>query len=164
MSRDLKTLISIVGFGCAGICLLGIVVAVFAGGTFLDSLIQEPEEVNIDVNVPLQAQKGNRIMFTVTVQNTSTESQILDSIDISTDYLSGIPIEESQPRFIDDYPIPLVEYHSFTFQEMIGPGDTLVVRFFGFALKTGDFSGPFDVCVGSGSNCSTFTGRTVVSN
>jgi hypothetical protein len=164
MSKDLKTIISIVGFGCAGLCILGIGVTVVAGGSFLDNLIQEPEEVNIDLNVPIQAQKGNRIMFTVTVQNTSSESQVLDSIDISTDYLSGIPIEESQPGFIDDYPIPLVDYHSFTFQQAIGPGDTLVVRFFGFALKTGDFSGPFDVCVGSGSNCSTFTGRTVVGN
>jgi hypothetical protein len=103
-------------------------------------------------------------MFTVTVQNTSSDSQILDSIDISTDYLSGIPIEDSQPKYIEDYPIPLVDYHSFTFQQSIGPGETLVVRFFGFALKTGDFSGPFDVCIGSGSNCSTFTGRTVISN
>jgi hypothetical protein len=164
MSKDLKTLLSIVGFGCAGLCILGIVIAVFAGGSFIDGLIQEPEEVNIDVNVPLQAQKGNRIMFTVTVQNTSTDSQVLDSIDISTDYLNGIPIEESQPRYIDDFPIPLVDYHSFTFQQTIGPGETLVVRFFGLALKAGDFSGPFDVCIGTGANCSSFTGRTVIGN
>ena len=164
MSRDLKTIISIVGFGCAGLCILGVVVAVFAGGSFLDSLMEEPQQVNIDVNVPLQAQKGSRVLITVTVQNTSSESQILDSIDISTDYLNGIPIEDTQPRFIEEYPIPLVDYHSFTFQQPIGPGETLVVRFFGFALKSGDFSGPFDVCIGTGANCSTSTARTVISN
>jgi hypothetical protein len=143
---------------------MGVIVLVFAGSTLFDGFLDEPEDVVIDVNVPLQAQKGNRIMFTVTVQNTSSDSQVLDSIDISTDYLSGVPIEDSQPKYIEDYPIPLVEYHSFTFQQSIGPGETLVVQFFGFALKSGDFSGPFDVCIGTGSNCSTFTGRTVISN
>jgi hypothetical protein len=164
MSKDLKTLISIIGFGCAGLCIMGVIVLVFAGSTLFNGFLDEPEDVVIDVNVPLQAQKGNRIMFTVTVQNTSSDSQVLDSIDISTDYLSGVPIEDSQPKYIEDYPIPLVEYHSFTFQQSIGPGETLVVQFFGFALKSGDFSGPFDVCIGTGSNCSTFTGRTVISN
>lgn len=164
MNRDLRNIISIIGFGCAGLCIVGVIVLVFAGGSLVDSFLEEPEQVNIDLNVPLQAQKGNRIMFTVTVENTSTEAQILDSIDISTNYLNGIPVEESEPRFVEDYPIPLVDYHSFTFQQEIGPGETLVVRFFGFALRSGDFSGPFDVCIGSGSNCSTFTGRTVVSN
>jgi hypothetical protein len=143
---------------------MGVIVLVFAGSTLFNGFLDEPEDVVIDVNVPLQAQKGNRIMFTVTVQNTSSDSQVLDSIDISTDYLSGVPIEDSQPKYIEDYPIPLVEYHSFTFQQSIGPGETLVVQFFGFALKSGDFSGPFDVCIGTGSNCSTFTGRTVISN
>ena len=164
MSKDLKTLISIIGFGCAGLCVVGIIVLVFAGSTFFDGFLEEPKNVVIDVNVPLQAQKGNRIMFTVSVQNTSAQSQILDSIEISTEDLSGIPIEDSQPRYIEDYPIPLVDYHSYTFQQAIGPGETLVVRFFGYALKTGDFSGPFDVCIGTGSNCSTFTGRTVISH
>lgn len=164
MSRDLKTIISIIGFGCAGLCVMGIIVLVFAGSTFFDSIMSDPEDVVIDVNVPLQAQRGTRIMFTVSVHNTSSQSQILDSIDISTEYLSGIPIEDSQPKYIEDYPIPLVDYHSYTFPQSIGPGETLVVRFYGYALKAGDFSGPFDVCIGTGSNCSTFTGRTVISN
>ena len=106
MSKDLKTIISIIGFGCAGLCILGVVVAVFAGSTLFEGFLDEPEDVVIDVNVPLQAQKGNRIMFTVTVQNTSSDFQVLDSIDISTDYLSGIPIEDSQPKYVEDYPIP----------------------------------------------------------
>jgi hypothetical protein len=94
MGRDLRTIISIIGFGCAGLCVVGFIILVFAGGSFVESLTQEPEDVHIEVNVPLQAQKGNRVLFTVTVHNTGTESQVLDSIDISTNYLDGIPIEE----------------------------------------------------------------------
>ena len=47
MSKDLKTIISIIGFGCAGLCILGVVVAVFAGSTLFEGFLDEADRVEI---------------------------------------------------------------------------------------------------------------------
>ena len=51
---------------------------------------------------------------------------------------------------------------SYTFEQEISPGTTLVLQFFGVAVNTGDFSGSVDVCINSGSICTSFAARTVV--
>lgn len=159
-----KNVIIGIGAGCVFLCIIVTGVGLAIGGTFFTWLTEEPEQVTINVNAPTQTAKGNRIMIPITIQNTSAAPQVLDSIDIPMSYLNGIAIEGSEPEYIDSYPIPFADYHSYTFMREIAPGDTFVVRFFALAVKTGDFSGEIDICIDSGTNCASFYARTVVGN
>ena len=158
-----KKLLIGLGIGCAVLCVGSVIITVIAGGAFINWGLREPENVLINVDTPLQVTKGESVIIEVQVENTATKPQLLDSIDISSEYLAGIAIKEAEPPFVESFPNPPVEIQTYRFMQEISPGTTLVVQFFGVAVKTGDFSGNIDVCINSGHICTTtFTIRTVV--
>ena len=157
-----KKVIIGLGIGCAVLCVASIIIIVIAGGALIKWGLREPENVSIGVDTPVQVTQDESVTIKVQVENTATEPQLLHSIDISSEYLAGIAVKEAEPPFVESFSIPLVDMQSYTFEQEISPGTTLVVQFFGVAVKTGDFSGNIDVCINSGAICTTFTARTVV--
>ena len=160
-----STLIGL-GIGCAigGIsCTFTAIYLLIAGGAFLGWLWQTPEDVVIRVNAPALVNKGDQVILFVEVENTGTEPQLLHSIDVSADYLSGIAIQRADPPFTESYKIPMgPEMLSYTFERPIAPGGISTVQFFGTAVRSGDFSGDIDVCVKSTVLCESFLTRTIV--
>jgi hypothetical protein len=152
------------GIGCAVLCIASIIIILIAGGCRLrEVFLTEPENVSISVDAPVQVTKDESVIIEVQVENTAIKPQLLNSIDISSEYLAGIAIIETEPPFVESFLNPPVEIQTYKFMQEISPGTTLVVQFFGVAVKTGDFSGNIDICINSGSICTTtFTIRTVV--
>jgi hypothetical protein len=150
------------GVGCGGACIVTIVATLIAGGAFFKWAMEEPENINIHVDVPIQAAKNDSLVIEVRVENTATESQSLDSIDVSTGYLEGIAIEGSEPSFTESFALPIIDQQSYTFEREIPPGETLIVEFSAIAVKAGDFGGEISVCVNTGGLCTDFVVRTVV--
>jgi hypothetical protein len=154
------------GIGCAvgGIsCTFTAIYLLIFGGAFLGWLWQTPEEVVIRVHAPTLVTKGDQVIIFVEVENTGTEPQLLHSVDVSSNYLSGIAIQGADPPFTESYKIPMgPDMLSYTFERPIAPGGTTTVQFFGTAVGTGDFSGDIDVCVKSAILCETFLTRTIV--
>jgi hypothetical protein len=157
-----KKVIIGLGIGCAALCIVLVIAVLIAGGVLIKWGLTKPENVSISLDAPVQASKDESVIITVRVENTATESQLLHSIDISSQYLDGIAIEEAEPPFSESFAIPLVDMQSYTFGQDISPGTTLEVRFAGVAVKIGDFAGNFDVCINSGNACTTLATRTVI--
>jgi hypothetical protein len=159
MSR--KVVIGII-VGCGALCAIAAVLALVAGGAFYRWVVQEPENVKMGVEAPVSVVRGEPFIIEVRVENLAAEPQILDSIDIAEGYLSGIAIRSSDPPFTESYSLPVVDFRSYTLGQSIAAGETLVVRFDAVGLQAGDYAGEIDVCVGSGSVCTTFLTRTLV--
>ena len=143
-----KKVIIGLGIGCAVLCIVSIIITLIAGGALINWSLSGPENVRISVDTPLQVTKDESVIIEVQVENTATESQLLDSIDITSEYLAGIAIVKAEPPFIESFRLG-GEWQSYTFRQEISPGTTLTVQFFGVAVKTGDFSGSIDVCINS---------------
>ena len=163
--RRKSTLIGL-GIGC-GIgtisCTFSAIYLLVTGGAFLGWLMQAPEGAAIRVEAPSLVRKGDPVIIFVEVENTSSEPQLLHSVDISSSYLNGIAIQWADPRFTESYPIAVgPAMQSYTFEQQIAPGATLTVQFFGTAVRRGDFSGDVDVCISSAVRCDSFLTRTIV--
>ena len=161
MSKGTKIGIG-VGVGCAVICLVGGIILLAGGGAFFSWVMKEPENVVIEVNAPPLVNLDEQFVIEVWVQNTAPESQSLKGVDFESKYLEGILITESAPRFTEASEIPLVEFMSYSFEENIPPGETLVVNFVALGILRGSYSGDVDVCINDVAICSTYNVRTVV--
>jgi hypothetical protein len=140
---------------CVGVVVLG-------GGTIFSSL-NEPYDVVVEVSAPLQAARDDAVTIEVVIENPTTESQVLDSIDVDMSYLDGVHIESSNPAYRGVQSLePLFEQQSYTYQSTIPPQGSLTVEFHARALKSGDFSGAVDVCINAGGNCERHFVRTVI--
>jgi hypothetical protein len=148
--------------GCGGLCLVIAVIGLVAGGAIVRWLVEEPENINVNVDVPLLVSKGEPFAVVVTVENLVAEARLLDSIDIDDKYLEGIALTGAEPPFFESYSLPLLDQQSYTFEQEIPPTGTLVVKLNAVAVRIGDFSGQIDVCIDSPSNCLPFATRTVV--
>jgi hypothetical protein len=158
-----KRIIIGVGIGCALGCVVAIIVAGVAGGAFVAWLAEEPEQVVVDVDLPVLVTKGESFVIEVQIENTAPHAQVLDSIDIGVAYLDGIAIQGTEPAFVNSSRYTfLEEFQSYDFQQNIPPAERLQVQFYAVAAKPGDFSSDLDVCINDGANCLTFPVRTVV--
>lgn len=158
-----KVLIGI-GIGIILLCIVSsvILLLITGGGLMVQQSLKDPENVNIVVDVPVQASKGETVTLDIRVENTATDAQLLHSVDIDSSYLAGVVIDEAVPPFSESAPIPVVDMQTYTFEKQIPAGETLVVQLNGTAVETGDYSGRVDICINTGSLCKTFTTRTVV--
>lgn len=145
-------------------CVFG-AISLGVGGLFwLGS--QTPENIITDIDIPVSSEVGDNIVFEITITNTGTNTIKLNSIDISLNYLDGISVEYTTPPYtetsqyggwIDDE-----LYQSFYYTQLIEPGETLSIVFYGQAILAGDFSGELDICIDSESNCQTNIVRTII--
>jgi hypothetical protein len=133
------------------------------GGWLYFSAVNESFDMTIDLSSPPTVTQGDDFTITLLIQNTSSEEQKLDSIDIDLSYLDGIHIISSQPAYQDTLDLtPIFEQRSYEFLQVIPPGGTLQVQFYCRAVYSGDFSGQLDVCFKQGGSCQGQYIRTVV--
>lgn len=143
---------------CIGMCVGGLVTT----GFFVKTAMQEPENVAMHVDAPIQVTKGEEIVIHIEVENAAAESQLLHSIDISSDYLAGIVILSADPPFVDSFDGSVSDMKSYTFQHEIPPGTTVDVQFSAIAIEAGDFAGVINVCIKEGYICESLATRTIV--
>jgi hypothetical protein len=120
-----------------------------------------PEGVSVEVEAPLTASVGEEIEIVATLTNDSGEDQVLHSIDIGLDYLSGIAITGSDPQFTDQIDLPDDTKSHFLLVDL-ADGESATVTFNATTLTAGDYSGTFDVCMDQGYACNFLQVRTLV--
>jgi hypothetical protein len=167
MNRN-TSLAIVIGVGCLCLCLAGVGAFFVAGGASFLALSGTSAssggsaDANITVSAPLNVSVGDEVIIEVTVQNTTASALVLDSVDITSNYITGIAILRSEPAYSETFHIPVVDYESYTLQHNVPPHESVTVRFYGQAVNKGDYSGGVDVCIGSGSDCASHSIRTVV--
>jgi len=144
-------------------CLLLLVgLAATAGCDAVEQIASGPKDVTIQVNAPLHVKVREEFVVEVRVQNTASRAQRLDSIDVGDRYLQGVAIQSTEPAFKQSLHVPLVNMQSYEYGQPIAAGGELVVKFHAVAVKAGDYSATMDVCINSGSSCSSQPIRAVV--
>ena len=160
-----KTMLWIAG-GCLAIivCALAVVVFGFGGLAWLGS--QTPSNIEVTLEVPLEAGVGDNIELKVSVANSGSTDMQLMSVDISLNYLNGIAIDHTDPAFTESSQFSALgggeTFQTFYYHQSIAPGETLTILFNGVAISAGDYSGSVDVCLDSDFNCATNIVRTVI--
>ena len=122
----------------------------------------DPENIEIDMDIPSMVSKGEDFIITTTVTNTAEKSQELVSIDVSDKYLEGVIVESTDPDHISSEHIPIDNSVSYRFEKDLDSGESMEVTFYCKAITTGDFSGDFDFCINSDINFLSRMARTVV--
>jgi len=141
-------------------CIVSVIILLIVGVSVC--ACQEPENITINVVAPLHVAKGEKFVFEIQVENTAEKSQLLYSIDIWDEYLTGIAIQKTEPPFIDTYHIPIDNTQSYEFKQDIPPKDKLVVKFFAVGLKPGEYSSYVDVCINTGASFLTHPIITII--
>jgi len=145
---------------CVTLCLPCTVISAIAGGGFVNEIFAEPANVNIEVNAPRTVTEGESFTIEVQVKNLADQPQVLDSIDIQTDYLDMIAIHETRPSFTTytDWE----DFRSYVFGQDIQPNESVMVQFSAVAVKAGAFSGDIQVCLNSWFSCQSCPLRTSI--
>lgn len=151
-----------VAIGCGIGCLVLLVVGAVALGAFFYWAGKPPEDVEIEVTVPLRAVAGEEVELVVSVTNLGYETQLLDSVDIFDSYMQGVAIHGTDPPYTDYFHLPVVNVRTYEFQRSIPSGETVEVVFRAVAVKEGDFAGQFDVCINLPTSCLSRPVRTVI--
>jgi hypothetical protein len=144
-----------------------------AGGVFLLGLLavggivwvglagmQGPRNVNLTVNHPYTVAPGDSFQIEILIENTDTDSQSLDSIDIYNDYLRGVRILSSDPPYSESS--NLFGITSYWYDRDIRPGQTLRVVLSAQALQTGFYTADIDVCINNPYTYATYVIQTEV--
>jgi hypothetical protein len=137
-----------------------LVIALLVGGVVSCSC--QPKDISIDVIAPLHVAKGEEFVFEIQVENSAEEPQLLYSVDIWDDYLAGVAIRKTEPRFIDTYHVPIDNTQSYEFKQNIPPKGKLVVKFFAVGLEYGEYSSYVDVCINTGTSFLTHPINTII--
>jgi hypothetical protein len=159
MNRTVLIIIVVFSVLCLVLCGL-----IWLGGAKLINWIEQGNEgLAFRVEAPLQVEAGAPVEILVSVENNTADEGLLQSIDISLDYLEGIAVESSQPMFSQSSLLEFgPEMRSYAFLRPVPAGGVEQVTFSGIAVKEGDFSGEVQVCMGMIPVCDTFVIRTIV--
>ena len=151
--------------GCGiGILLLCCIVTITIILVLGNARVFTPSGVTIEVTAPEVIPVKKPFGLEISVRNDGVVDQILDSVDFSTSYLTGISVLSATPAYSDDFVIPIVDFRSYTFERNIEQFGTLVVKFVMEGQEEGVFEGEIDVCINDGSSCETFEISTIIGN
>lgn len=150
--------------GCSIIILCCVIVFIIAIGGFAWIGLQSPEGAEISIDVPTEVQVGDQFDILVYVENTQLEPQNLIAISFADDYLTGVRVLDSNPTFIyqDTLEILEIPIQIFTYQEMILQGEILIINITAEAIRVGDFGGEIQICLNSPTNCERIPTRTII--
>ena len=96
------------------------------------------------------------------VNNESSSTAMLHSLDIGDSYLAGVSIDRTEPPFSTSEHIPVDNTVAHWFNLAVGPGEHLIVTLHATATRAGVQQGDFDICVNSEINCQFLTITTPV--
>ena len=156
MKKSNKVLL-ICGVIAGGLCL-----SCIGGIAWVYSIAKAPENINIQVDAPLEVRTGDQFVVTIRIENTANETQVLHSIDIWDHYLEGIAIGSTEPAYRQSYHVPIDNTQAFEFYRDIGPYETITITLNATAVSPGDFNSFFDACINSDISYLTYPIRTVV--
>ena len=146
--------------GIAGVLCLSCI----GGIAWVYSIAKAPENINIQVDAPLEVSNGDRFVVTIRIENTASETQVLHSIDVWDRYLEGIAIVSTEPAYRQSYHVPIDNTQAFEFYRDIGPYETITIKLNATAVSPGDFNSFFDACINSDISYLTYPIRTVVTD
>ena len=150
-------------FGCGGALILSICILIAGIGAILIGFQpEEPGDVRIQLRAPDSVPRGEPFAVEIEITNVFTGVQILDSIDISLDYLNYISVQQSRPPASDSFEIPFVQFVSYTFEEEINMLETKTVVFEMVGEEEGFYAGEIDVCINKASSCKTLEIETTI--
>ena len=142
-----------------GVAILLLVLAVMAW-SWMTAVMEGPTDVVVTVDAPLTATIGQSFEIRVVIENTATETQSLNSIDLYDSYLEGIEITSTEPPF--DEASSLFGFTSYYYETDIPAGQTIEVVLTAMPLRAGDFRGDLDVCINTEYTFVTHVVRTSV--
>ncbi len=116
---------------------------------------EEPTDVEIKLSAPESVPRGEPFAVEIQITNVYTGEQILDSIDISTRYLEHITVTGTTPPATEEFDVPFVQFHSYTFEEELSMLESMTVVFEMVGEEEGLFTGDIDVCINKPSSCQT---------
>jgi hypothetical protein len=150
--------LAVLGVGC--------LILVFAAGVAfvmgLRWLSSEPEDIKVQVAVPVSVQEGQTFELKATVLNESNRARKLVDLDIADEYLAGLAVQSASPPFESSMHVPVDNSLSHTFNLDIPPKGRVDVTVTLYAARAGDYSGDLDFCIDSEVHCVTYVVRTVV--
>ncbi|MEM0926429.1 MAG: hypothetical protein AAGJ83_10365 [Planctomycetota bacterium] len=126
--------------GCSVFVVLGFVL-IAAFGIWLLRVLPVLEA---SVSAPVVVQQGDEFVMTVTAANSDRQPIVLDSIDISDEFLAGFRLVEVQPEPIDT--MSIFGMQSWEFGESVAAGDSIDITFTFQAMQPGQYVGDVDVC------------------
>ena len=159
-----KKAIMWVGIECLVACVVFGVAFLVLGGTFVNWVMQEPENITVDVLAPITVSKSEDFILEVLITNTASKEQEINSIDIDTSYLDGLAVINTTPKYTETFANNMLgqSFQSYYFTYAVPANETTIVKFHMTALKSGDYSGEIAICINSGSNCTEHYLRTLV--
>lgn len=123
---------------------------------------EDPKDIVIKVDVPLQVTKNEDFIITATVKNTASTEQKLVSLDIGDEYLEGIAIVKTEPDNSESRHVLIDNTVTYVFNIPIKSGEEIKVNFYAKALKKGDFNSEVDFCINKETTFLSKSIRTVV--
>lgn len=149
------------GLGCTIVGLGACVILLLVGLIIFNWLNRKPE-TNVTLAAP--GQIAPEVPFTIELQieNLTDKPQMLDSIEISPDYLAGVRIDGSEPPFVEMIDRPVSQDQAYLFQHPLQPGQVLTVKLSAVAIEQGEFVGEVDVCMDGLIRCLSYGVQTVV--
>ncbi|MBI3286800.1 MAG: hypothetical protein HYZ68_02005, partial [Chloroflexi bacterium] len=72
-------------------------------------------------------------------------------IDWDRSFIEGFVVQRTDPSYTASQIVPIIDQHSYTFNQRVPVGASLIVRWELEAIDPGDYSGTFSVYVGTAS-------------
>jgi len=149
--------------GCGTALVLSICILLAAIGAILIGFRpEEPSDIRMAISAPESVPRGEPFAVEVQITNVYTGEQILDSIDISTGYLENITVTGITPPAVEEFDVPFVKFHSYTFAEPLSMLESITIVFEMVGEEEGVFNGDLDVCINKAGSCQTFELSTII--
>ena len=120
------------------------------------------ENIEVELTNPVMTNTGDQFTTVATIKNTSSEVQVLYSIDIGDLYTAGFMLMESVPNYTESMHIPFDNSTSYSYHTAIPAHGSIEVEHTWQALKQGDFRDEFDFCINSDIEFLSVEQRTIV--
>ena len=148
-------IVLVIGFSVMGYLLLRLLIS--------SNFQSEPNTAAITVSAPETAvPAGEPFLVSVRIRNSIDDEQNLHSIDISSDYLASIPLQDSSPGYNREVTIPFVGFQSFQYTAAVRGRDVRIVELTFIGEQPGVYTGELDVCINSGTICKLFPLSTTI--
>jgi hypothetical protein len=155
---NVPKVLTVLGVGCL-VLVIAVGVAIILGLRWLSA---GPEDIQVQVAVPVRVEEGQTFELKATVTNNASHVRKLVDVDIADEYLAGLAVQSATPTFESSLHVPIDNSLSHTFNLDIPPNSEADVTFTLYAARAGDFSGDVDFCIDSQVQCVTQVVRTVV--
>jgi hypothetical protein len=135
--------------GCGVAALILSVVGFVGCSVWVWHVSQDPEDVNVYLDVPSAVSVGEEFTLIVVVENDRADRGFeLGSIDIADEYFDSFVLVAVDPDPRTSSHIPIDNTRSFVFDEDIPPGGEARYAFTLRAPRAGIIRGDIDVCEG----------------